>query len=217
MRLVLFDIDGTLVTGASSEQRFAHYLRRQRRLRPLALLAYVLFFVCHAPRYGRRVVQLNKAYLHGHTLAALRRYATEFVRHELVPALSTTVLERLRQHQRAGDTVALLSGTPQFIADALAEELGVEHARGALVATRRGKIQALRPPIRHPHGPSKIDAAYDLAAATNRSLAWAEAYGDSPQDRFLFHVVDRTVVAGVNEQLGALANTHNWPHLTSTG
>lgn len=213
MRLVLFDIDGTLVSGASSERRFARYLWRNRLIRPWGFVAYSLFFALWAPRYGRRVAQLDKAYLHGHRLSTLRQLADDFVRNELRPALFEPALARLQQHQKVGDTVALLSGTPQFIVDALAAELGVLYGRGAIVATHSGRPRALQPPTRHPHGPSKIDAAYDLAHATARPLTSAWAYGDSPHDRYLFHVVERAIVVGGDQKLDDLATQNGWEML----
>lgn len=216
MRLVLFDIDGTLVSGASSEARFARYLWSKRELGVRQILAYVWFCLRYLPRYGRHVLQKNKAYLSGHETDHIVELARTFVRDVLTPVLHPATLERLRTHQAAGDTVALLSGTPQFIADALAESLGVKHAIGALCAMRGSRF-TVRPPERHPYGPTKIDAAHEIACATGLPLSGAIAFGDSINDAYLFRVIGKAVVVQPDRQLSAVADGAGWEVLLDAG
>ncbi|MES1924518.1 HAD-IB family hydrolase [Salinisphaera sp. T31B1] len=209
MKLVLFDIDGTLVPGASSEARFARYLWRHGELGVRQLLAFAWFCVRYLPRYGRHVLQKNKAYLSGHGKRHIQSLARAFVADELMPALYAPVVERLRAHQAAGDRVALLSGTPQFIADALAEALDVDHAFAAL-CNSRGMRYTARPPQRHPYGPTKIDAAHALAAAAGLPLSEAIAFGDSINDAYLFRVVGEAVAVQPDRRLSAAADGAGW-------
>lgn len=209
MRLVLFDIDGTLVPGSSSEARFARYLWRRRALGLRQLLAYGWFCLRYFPRYGRAVLQKNKAYLSGHGEREIRELARLFVAEALMPALYAPAVARLRAHQAAGDHVALLSGTPQFLASALAVALDVGHSRGALCAARGGRFLA-RPPRRHPYGPTKIDAAHELAREAGLPLSQAIAFGDSISDTYLFRVVGEVVAVQPDQQLSAAADGAGW-------
>ncbi|MES1928980.1 haloacid dehalogenase [Salinisphaera dokdonensis CL-ES53] len=209
MRLVLFDIDGTLVPGASSEARFARYLWDEGALGVRQLLAFAWFCLRYFPRYGRHVMQKNKAYLSGHTKAEIAALARDFVATRLSPALYPPALERLRAHQAAGDRIALLSGTPQFIADALAESLGVGHSHAALCATD-GRHYTAAPPVRHPYGPTKIDAAEALARETGLSLETAVAFGDSITDAHLFRVVEEAVAVQPDKHLSEVADGAGW-------
>lgn len=209
MRLVLFDIDGTLVPGASSEARFARYLWDRGALGVRQLFAFAWFGLRYFPRYGRHVMQKNKAYLSGHSKAEIAAYARDFVARRLRPALYEPALERLRDHQAAGDRIALLSGTPQFIADALAEALGVAHAHAALCATR-GAVYIGAPPTRHPYGPTKVDAAEALARETALSLETAVAFGDSITDAHLFRVVEEAVAVQPDKHLSKAADGAGW-------
>lgn len=209
MRLVLFDIDGTLVPGASSESRFARYLWREGALGPRQLLAFIWFCVRYFPRYGRHVMQKNKAYLSGHSKQHIDRLARDFVENELVPALYTPAVERLRKHQNAGDCVTLLSGTPQFLAEALARALGVRYAHAALCATR-GERYSAAPPVRHPYGVTKVDAARALARETGLRLSQAVAFGDSIADAYLFGVVADAVAVQPDKRLSAKADGAGW-------
>lgn len=215
MRLVLFDIDGTLVPGASSEARFARYLWDQGALGVRQLLAFAWFCLRYFPRYGRHVMQKNKAYLSGHSKAEIAVFARDFVATRLRPALYAPALERLRAHQAAGDCIALLSGTPQFIADALAESLGVAHSQAALCAAR-GSLYIGAPPTRHPYGPTKVDAALALARETGLALDTAVAFGDSITDAHLFHTVGEVVAVQPDKHLSKAADGAGWEVLLDT-
>lgn len=214
MRLVIFDIDGTLVPGSSSEIRFARYLWRVGALGPRQLLAFAWFVLRYLPRFGRHVMQKNKAYLSGHDYARIVDLAHRFVADELMDTLHAPALARLKAHQAAGDAVVLLSGTPQFLADALGEALGIEHGIGAVCSRQNGRLTSA-PPRRHPYGPTKIDAAETLAARTGLPLAQAVAFGDSINDAPLFHVVGQAVAVAPDRKLSAAAAGAGWEVLDS--
>lgn len=209
MRLILFDIDGTLVPGRGSEPRFAAYLWRHRRLGPRQIAGFAGYLLRYLPRHGRSILQKNKAYLAGLDTGAVRAWARDFVATDLLPVLHSPAVTRLRAHVEAGDRVWLLSGTPQFIAAPLARALGAHDAYGALCAERGGVFRAA-PPLRHPYGPSKVTAAREIAAGTGLSLDEAIAYGDSINDAHLFRAVGRSVVVMPDRRLRAAARGEDW-------
>lgn len=208
-RLAIFDIDGTLVPDASSETRFARFLWHKRELGARQLLAYLWFCLRYGLRYRQHVMQKNKAYLSGLSETHVQALAHEFVAESLLPELYAPALERLRAHQAAGDTIALLSGTPQFLAEALAAALDADHSLGALCAIRAG-VYGVTPPVRHPYGATKVDAAEELAAAAGLPLSGAIAYGDSMHDAYLFRVVDEVVLVQPDHGLSAAADDEGW-------
>lgn len=208
-RLAIFDIDGTLVPGSSSEVRFVRFLWSQRVLGPRQLAAYGWFCLRYGLHYRGHVLQKNKAYLSGLDKTRVRQLADAFVRDALLPVLYEPVLKRLRTHQQAGARVVLLSGTPQFIADALADALAADGACGALCAARDNVYRAA-PPLRHPYGTTKVDGARHLAKHFGLSLANAVAYGDSLQDAHLFHAVGAAVAVQPDKGLYAVAAGEGW-------
>ena len=131
MGLAVFDIDGTLVTGPSTEKRFALHLARSGRLGPRQVVAFLAFLLRELPRYGWHVLKKNKAYLSGLGEQDVRDLAAAWVRAALAKAWFEPCLARLRRHREAGDTVVLLSGTPQFVASAIGAALGVDHVIGS--------------------------------------------------------------------------------------
>lgn len=212
-RLVFFDIDGTLVPLPGTEPRFARWLLRGRRLGPRQLLACGWFLLRYFFVFGPRVLQKNKAWLAGLAPRQVDAWAREFVAGTLLEQLYQPALTRLRQHLAAGDHVVLLSGTPDFLAGALAATLGASESVGAVCA-RRGDRYCARPPERHPHGLSKVAAAREVAARTGLALGEAVAYGDSINDAHLFRAVGHCVTVMPDRRLRAAASGESWESLT---
>jgi phosphoserine phosphatase len=173
MNLAIFDIDGTLVEG-STERRFWRYLVRQGRQGPRQLLQYCWFWVRFRSVYGAETAKKNKAYLAGLAVAEVDSLASRFVTTEILPQLYAPAVTRLKQHQRRGDTIVLISGTLEPIARALAAALGVLHVRATVCRQRDGTFLA-SPPKVHPFGAAKLALAAELAAQLHADLRRASA------------------------------------------
>lgn len=208
-QLVLFDIDGTLVPRPGCEPRLARYLLKRGHLGPRQIVAFLYFWLRYLPVHGRDTPQKNKAWLAGLEVAAVREWSAVFVRDVLVAAVCPPVRARLDAHVGAGDHVVLLSGTPDFIAGPLAVQLGAHAGYGSRCATRHGRYLAA-PPVAHPHGATKVDAARRVAAQAGLPLGQAVAYGDSANDTQLFRAVARSVAVMPDRRLREAAAGEDW-------
>ena len=208
MTLAIFDIDGTLIRG-STERRFWRYLFTRGRQRPRQILAGAWFFVRFVPRYGVHIAKKNKAYLVGLETADVAALAAAFVAREVAPRLYEPAVQRLQQHLRAGDAVALLSGTLEPIARAIAEHLGVPHVRATACAERDGRYLA-QPPVVHPFGAQKVGLAAQLAAQLGTDLRLATAYADSAHDLNLLEAVGSPVAVRPDRKLLLTARAKAW-------
>jgi HAD superfamily hydrolase (TIGR01490 family) len=202
------NIDGTLVRG-STERRFWRYLLARRRQGPRQILAGALFLVRFLPRYGIHVAKKNKAYLVGLTTADVAALAADFVAREALPRLYAPAVQRLQQHLQGGDTVALLSGTLEPIARALAQHLGVQHVCATACAERDGRYLA-QPPVVHPFGAQKAHVAAELAAQLGTDLQRATAYADSVHDLKLLEAVGSPVAVQPDRRLLRAARAKAW-------
>ncbi len=209
MKLVLFDVDGTLVTQPGTELRFFKHLLRVGLLGPRQLGVAACYSVLLFPRYGRNTLRKNKSYLSGLPVSIVAEQAEQFVADTLAQCLISATVKRLREHVEAGDRVALLTGTPQFIADPLARYLGAHFALGALCA-RRGDQFAGGLPLRHPFNRTKVDAARQIAQQFGLPLSEAVAYGDSVNDAALFRNVRRSIAIMPGQRLRAMARAEGW-------
>lgn len=207
--LALFDIDGTLVPHPSSEVRFARYLRRRGLLGGRQQLAYVWFLLRYFPRYGRAVLQKNKAYLTGLECRRVEAEAAAFAHAELIHTLCHPTRARLLAHQRRGDDVVLLSGTPDFIARPLGQILDVSHIVATRVSAHDGRFISA-PPAFHPYGGQKLVCARELCQSFGVSLADTVAYADSGSDLPLLEAVGIPVAVRPRRQLNRAASRRGW-------
>ena len=208
-RMVLVDIDGTLFGGMNSEVSFMLYLLRRRKLGPRQLLSACWFFLRWAPRYGRHVAKRNKAYLNGLKVTEVRALAECFVREALMPKVRPIMLQRLSMHRQAGDTVVLLSGTLQFIAEPLCRALNLDDW-SATRCTEQDGVLTSRPPLAHPFGKEKLQHGAQLCRRHRLSLTKAVAYADSGYDLALLSYVARPVAVDPDHRLERVAREQGW-------
>jgi len=207
--LAVFDIDGTLTRFRSSERLFARYLIRHGCLGPRALLHYAGFLLRNAGRFRGRVWKKNKAYLVGLPRDRLEELATGFVTRQVLPALAEPALRRLRQHQSNGDAVGLLSGTPDFIANCLARDLGVGLVEATSLEYRDGRVAA-GAPLSHPLGEEKVRCLQRLAGAAGRSLEQLVVYANSRDDIPMMRAAGKAVAVNPDAALRRIADAEGW-------
>lgn len=208
MRLVLADLDGTLLELPSSERRFIRYLARRRRLGARQWLAAGLFFLRWGWSFGRAAGRKNKAYLSGLDVAEVALVARAFVVGEILPRLRPAVVERLRRHAADGDILVLLTGAPDFIAIPVARHIGAECC--ATEPDRRDGRYTARPPRRHPLGVEKLALALVLALGARTELRHCVAYADSGDDIPLLKSVGRVVAVDPDTRLARAAEARGW-------
>lgn len=212
MALAVFDIDGTLVQGPSTEKRLFGRLLRSGRLSPVQLGAFAWFALRHAGIYGRHVFKKDKAYLTGLAAAGVQSFTAVWVDADLPADWFMPCVDRLRQHQAAGDRVVLLSGTPDFLAAEIGRALGVAQAIGSHCQIRNGCFTA-SPPLVHPFGQEKLRIVESLCTEHGFRLADVTAYADSGHDLPLLSRVGRPVAVRPDRALLAAAQAAGWETL----
>lgn len=216
MALAIFDIDGTLVGGASTERRFYAELLRTGNQGPRQVAASALFLLLNAPRFGRQVFKKNKAYLAWLRREKVGALASRWLETALADYWIEPTRRRLQEHLERGDRVLLLSGTPQFIADGIAAQLGVTECIGSLCATR-GESFDWRVPLRHPFGTAKLALATDYCRRAGIAATDVFAYGDSRYDLPLLYWCGHPVAVQPEHELAQVARERNWELLDRRG
>lgn len=208
MKLAVFDIDGTLVRGAS-ERMFWWYLFLRGRLGPRQLLAFLLFMLRYLPTGGIHTPRKNKAYLSGLRVDDVEALARSFVAEKLTGRLYEPAVQRLKQHLARGDVVVLLSGTLLPVARALGDLLGVRYVCATLMSQRNGVFLA-QPPEIHPYDAAKLSLVKEVAAELGIEMRRVSAYADSGHDYFLLAAVGEPVAVRPDRALLAAALRHDW-------
>ncbi len=218
MKLALFDLDGTLLP-MDSDHAFGEFLVAQglvdgdtfRRRNDdfyadylagrLDIAAYVDF--ASSPWRG----------LPADTQASLlQRYAAEVIEPQVTPQ----ALALVERHRAAGDLLAIVTATNEFVTRPIATRFGVE----TLIATELQRDAAGRVTGAIRGTPSfrdgKIARVQQWLAAQGRSLADFEAstfYSDSTNDLPLLEHVSHPVATNPGHGLREIALARGWPIL----
>ncbi|MFQ5934905.1 MAG: HAD family hydrolase [Acidiferrobacterales bacterium] len=206
---VFVDVDGTLVQGASIERRFVAELWRRRMLKGQQISAGLAFFLRWGWRYGWLTAGKNKAYLTGLNVKDIEKLAEWFVTNNVVEQLRVSVTDRLVQHRKAGEHVALLSGAPDFLVRPLAKHLGVEYLRATVCMHKNGVFTPL-PPVVHPFYKGKLDSANSLCRELTSDLSQCIAYADAIYDLPLLRKVAKPIVVYPDRRLRHAAEQAGW-------
>lgn len=208
MRVAIFDVDGTLVAGKSTEKRFIGWMLRHGHIRARQLLSAAWFVVRWFPVYGRHVFRKNKAWLDGLSVDAVTREAecfTEEIGDEdwIGPALA-----ELRRHKEQGDAVVLLSGGLQPIVDALSRRFGADQGIGTECDVAHGRYTA-KPASRHPFRDEKVALLPAICEKYAASVQEVSAYADSTFDIPLLSRVGQPAAVCPDRGLAAWARANN--------
>ena len=218
MNLTLFDLDGTLL-ATDSDHAFGEFLVRkgwadavqyrrrndeffqQYQAGRLDIHAYIEF--CTSPWRER-------------SAADLQRLSADFMDQVVQAALPEASRELVRRHQAAGDVVAIVTATNDFITRPVADLLGVPdliatelerdttgRATGAIrgiAAFREGKI------VRVQQWLAQRGQAWDDFERTT-------FYSDSTNDLPLLERVSHPVATQPGPELARIARERGWPIL----
>lgn len=184
-------------------------LLRRGWLGPRQLLAFLGHGALYAARHGRHAWKKNKAYLTGLHCGEVESLVGDWVQRSAEHWWFAPCVERLRRHQAAGDTVALMTGTPRFLADALARQLGATRVVATLCSSAAGRFLA-EPLLLHPFGAGKLELLKALCAELGVPATDVFAYADSRHDLPLLCFAGHPVAVRPDAGLRAAATAAGW-------
>ncbi len=215
MNLALFDLDGTLIPG-DSDHAFGEFMiaqgwvdaelhrrrndefYRQYQAGCLDIDEYIAF-TTHAWRHRTPAEQA----------AASARFMAEV----MAPQLRAPAFELLRQHREAGDLIAIVTATNEYVTRPIAQALAVEH----LIAVKLERDPAGLATGRIDGVPSfregKIARVHDWLASLGHRLddfGQRVFYSDSPNDLPLLELVREPVATNPSPALEAIARDRGW-------
>jgi phosphatidylglycerophosphatase C len=130
VRLVVFDLDGTITHRDTLAAYVFGFLRRRRwrLLRLLRVLPAAAGYALGLLDRGALKAALLRATLRGHGRAELDAWTSQFVTWLLAHGVRTQAVQAIREHQRDGDALVLLTASPDLYAPVIAERLGFREA-----------------------------------------------------------------------------------------
>ena len=127
-RWAVFDIDGTLLPGASIEARFLIRFRKEVRIPYRNWLAYFLkgmLSLLSLPLSGTGNwldgFKSNKIFLRGFLAQSVREFAQKFLEKHVIPLLSAEGLQTVETYRQRDYKIMLMSGSLDFLVESMRE------------------------------------------------------------------------------------------------
>lgn len=216
MNLTLFDLDHTLLP-LDSDYEWGQFLVRIGAVEPVAFAKrnaefYALY------EAGKLDPVEYLAFAFG-TLARFPRkqldaWHRQFMAEVIEPQLHPTARDLVKQHQDAGDLVAIVTATNRFVTAPIAQVFGVDHliaAEPELTADNEFTGKHVGVP---PYGQGKVVNLDNWLSGMGHSLqsfSRSTFYSDSQNDIPLLSLVTHPVATNPNARLAAHAAAHDWP------
>ena len=212
MRLALFDLDNTLLTG-DSDYEWGQFLVDHG---VLDRDAYEAQNRAYYEQYVAGTLDIHEYLgfalrpLAEHTPAELERWHAEFMRLRILPMITPAARALVQRH--AGELCAIITATNSFITAPIAREFGVPH----LIATEPEKLDGRftgrvsgTPCFRE----GKIERLREWLSSLGHRLPQFEEstfYSDSHNDLPLLERVSRPVAVDPDDALAAEARRRQW-------
>jgi HAD superfamily hydrolase (TIGR01490 family) len=215
MKLVLFDLDNTLITG-DSDFEWAQFLIGKGVLdREVHEARNLEFFEQY--KAGTLDIQafldFQLAPLARHPREELDAWHREFIAANILPLIGAAARALVQRHLEEDSLVAIVTATNSFVTGPIAKEFGVAHLIATIPAQENGRFTG------KPRGTPSFKAG-----KIERVESWLEAmglwwgsfdaswfYSDSLNDLPLLSKVSHPVAVDPDDTLRAHATGHGWP------
>lgn len=218
MKLALFDLDNTLLSG-DSDFEWAQFLIAQGVLDREVYEARNLAFY-QQYKDGTLDIQVFLDFqlkpLARHPRSQLDAWHAQFMQSRILPMMGDPARALLQQHRDAGHTLAIVTATNSFVTAPIAREFGVAH----LIATEpeqingeyTGKVTGM--PCFREGKVQRLEAWLKLQGIAREDIERSWFYSDSHNDLFLMEWVSDPVAVDPDAPLTQVAQTQAWPILS---
>lgn len=215
MKLALFDLDNTLLSG-DSDFEWAQFLIAQGVLDREAYEARNLAFY---EQYKAGTLDIHAFLdfqlkpLSRHPRAQLDAWHAQFMQTRILPMIGAPARALVNRHRADGHTLAIITATNRFVTAPIAREFGIAH----LIATEPEQIngeftgKAVDIPCFREGKVRRLEAWLAAHGANWQSLARSWFYSDSHNDLFLMERVSDPVAVDPDPQLSQTAQARGWP------
>ncbi len=217
MKLILFDLDNTLLCGDSDHEWGQFLIERGIVDRETHERQNRVFF----QQYQTGDLNIHEFLdfqlrpLAQHKRSQLEVWRSKFMQEKIHPMITPDARSLVDQAKLEADLVAIITATNSFVTSPIAQAFGIEH----LIATEpeqrdgefTGRVTGV-PSFRE----GKITRLHQWLASQGRALGdFSESwfYSDSRNDLPLLETVSHPVAVNADPTLYAHAQAHGWPHI----
>jgi HAD superfamily hydrolase (TIGR01490 family) len=218
MRLALFDLDNTLLTG-DSDYEWGQFMCDQG---VVDRARYEAQNRVYYQQYAAGTLDIHEYLgfalrpLADHSPEDLARWHAEFMRTRIGPMILPAARALVRRHQQAGELCAIITATNSFVTGPIAREFGIEHLIATEPERRDGRFTgrvAGTPCFRD----GKLTRLDEWLAGLGRRLAEFEAstcYSASQNDQPLRERGTRPVAVDPDDTLAREAKRRGWERIS---
>ena len=211
--LTVFDLDRTIVADNCSFD-FCRYLVR-RKVLPFSSLLYAFFYYIKHLFFGVNLSDLHKQIfersLRGRSLESLESNVDPFLQEYLFSQIYPPVLAELRLAQHLGYYTLILSSSPSFLVEKIAQLLGVNEWRATQYAVDKERKLCHITSIMQ--GNDKAFCVEEVANKLSIGKEKITAYSDSFLDLPLLLAAGSPIAVNPDRKLRRFSQQHQWPIL----
>ena len=217
-KLVIFDVDNTIVKGQSQRLLLKYFFDTKRVgfYYYVSVLVWFIAYKLQIARDPRKVISFAYSFLKGRTVSDMDIMMDDFYTKVLSKNIFPEALAAIHNISKVGsnEEVILVSNAPSFIIRPLAQALGVqtyfctqlESVDGIYNGKVSGDIM---------YGNNKKEAVNRFATEKGYALSDASAYGDHISDLPILSIVGHQVTINPSHALRKIAlnkgwEIHNW-------
>ena len=218
MKLALFDLDNTLLSG-DSDFEWAQFLIGQGVLEREVYEARNLEFY-QQYKDGTLDIQVFLNFqlkpLSRYPRAQLDVWHAQFMQSRILPMIGAPARSLLQQHREAGHNLVIVTATNSFVTAPIAREFGVAH----LIATEPEQIKGeftgkvVDIPCFREGKVQRVEAWLKQQGAERENIERSWFYSDSHNDLFLMEWVSDPVAVDPDPPLRQVARSRAWPILS---
>ncbi|MCL1899928.1 MAG: HAD-IB family hydrolase [Promicromonosporaceae bacterium] len=214
VRAAFFDVDNTVIRGASAYQLARELFRRgffrRRDILRFGWMHLKYLTVGETKDQAEEVHDRAAAFIAGRTVAEITAVGEEVYDTVLGLRIYPGTLRLIDEHLAAGYEVWFVTATPVEIGRLIARRMGATGCLGT-VAEHRGGVYTGRIVGNLMHGEHKAEAVRELAARTGIDLAASYAYSDSLNDLPMMNLVGNPCAINPDLKLRRHASDVGWP------
>jgi HAD superfamily hydrolase (TIGR01490 family) len=211
--LTVFDLDRTIVADNCS-LNFCRYLV-QKNVLPSSFLIYSLFYYLKHLFFGMSLSDLhNQVFEHllrGKPLEQLEENVEPFLKNYLFSQIYPPVIAELRLAQHLGHYTLILSNSPSFLVEKIAQLLGVNEWRATQYAVDKERKLCHITSIMQ--GAEKASCVQEIAEKLSIEKEQITAYSDSFLDLPLLLTAGTPIAVNPDRKLRRFSEQHQWPIL----
>ncbi len=209
--VAFFDLDRTLI-GKSSGELYIRTLKKQGRVSHWTLVK----ILATASLYGLNLLRpewlMERAasWYEGESEQEMIAFCRDFFHDTVKDYLYAEAIQRVREHQARGHTVALLTAATSYIAEPTGRFLDIPHLLCTRLEVRNGRFtgRLLKPLC---HGKGKLYWAIEFCKAHGVALEKSYFYTDSIRDLPALEAVGYPRPVNPDGALVRVARSRGWP------